>query len=220
MLAAYQTAQGNWGKLYARIMLSNPMDDEERFRTWIDEAIEKDEVEAYDAYVNEPEASKKRRITGAKKEAKEAEAHSQKLESKGLKKGKATANGGGDLAAMIQQRQQSRASNFLDDLEAKYATPHTNGTAKKGRGKRRKEEGPPEEAFQKAAERAAKKRKTTVVEEEGDEGDEVVDLEDDSEGLDGEEDDIEEEEDVKPAKRKRGSRAGKKKVRKSARSKK
>ena len=217
VLAAYQKAQGNWRKLYDRVMLSNPVDDEPRFKSWIDEAIEAGQVQAYDAYANESEVSKKKRMTAAKREAKEAEEHSQKMQGKGQRRGKAAANGEGDLAAMIQQRQQSRAGNFLDDLEAKYAAPQSNGMSKKATSKKRKTDEPPEESFQKTAERAAKKRRAAAVdeEEEADGDDDVVDLEEDSEGVDEEE----EEEDVRPVKRKRGSRAGKKKGRKSMRSK-
>jgi DnaJ family protein C protein 9 len=63
-------------------------------------------------------------------------------------------DGMGDLAALIGQRQQGRANNFLADLEAKYAPK---GKAKAG-AKRGTEE-PPEEAF--AQTEAGRKSKRT-----------------------------------------------------------
>lgn len=161
ILAAYSKKKGSMDKIFEEVMLSNPLDDEERVRACIDAAIESGDVEAYDAYTRESAVSRKRRRTKAEKEAKEAEAHLQKLKEKQKTGGKKEAmdSSGGDLAAMIQQRQQSRASNFLDNLEAKYGgTPTANG-GKKGRSKKRKDEEPPEEAFQKTAERARKRRK-------------------------------------------------------------
>lgn len=68
---------------------------------------------------------------------------------------KSAAPGGlGDLAALIQQRQQSRAVNFFDDLEAKYAP-----RSKSGKGKKRSAmEEPPEEAFARNAVRKSPKK--------------------------------------------------------------
>ena len=88
-----------------------------------------------------------------------------------------------DLAALIQQRQASRAGGFFDHLEEKYAP--------KSRGNKRATpmEEPPEEAFQATAARA-KKRKPSKK---------VVDEDDDDEDMDlGEEDIVDsEEEEVK-----------------------
>jgi DnaJ homolog subfamily C member 9 len=149
--------------VYEEVMLSNPIDDDDRFRAIIDEEIDAKRVEAYDSYVKETKASKRRRKESAKKEALEAEEAAKELgvaeqlfgngESK--KKGKAK-NGESDttaLAALIQQRQKQRGADFLADLEAKYAP-------KKGtkRGKRPAEDEPPEEAFQRTADRAKKSK--------------------------------------------------------------
>lgn len=134
-------------------MLSDPAEDEDRFREIIDAAIESGEVEGYEAYTEESENSRKKRVDAAKKkkqkEAKEAEKHAENLGiGKDLKKkpkGKKEKDDGmGDLAALIGQRQQGRSANFLADLEAKYAPK---GKAKAG-SKRGTEE-PPEEAFAK-----------------------------------------------------------------------
>ena len=192
-------------KIFTEVMLSNPIQDEERFKTWIDENIKMGKIESYDRYVHESSESKGRRRKKAEREAIEAEEHLEDLESKGKVKkaaGKGKENGIGDLAAMIQQRQQGRAKNFLDDLEAKYASP---ATAKNGgnsaRGKKRKEEEPPEEAFQKNAARAQKKRKLEVEEslDEDDDEEEDVDL-DEGSAFSGEKNDSE---DFKPKKSKK-----------------
>ncbi|KAI9741384.1 MAG: hypothetical protein M1834_003101 [Cirrosporium novae-zelandiae] len=146
LLAAFQKYKGKLNSVYQQIMFANPLEDEDRLREIIDQAIEDEEVEAYDAYINESEASKKRRINKAMKEAKEAEAAHEELKEKGKtskgKKQKGKTDDMGDLAALIQQRQTSRENNFFDHLEAKY-----------GGNKRASPDEPPEEAFQKTASR-------------------------------------------------------------------
>jgi DnaJ family protein C protein 9 len=153
VLSWFEKCEGKMAKLYKNVMLSDPAEDEERFRGIIDAAIESGEVEGYEAYTEESENSRKKRVDAAKKrkekEAKEAEKHAADLgigkDLKKKKKGKkADDDGMGDLAALIGQRQQGRSDNFLADLEAKYAPK---GKAKAG-AKRSTEE-PPEEAFAK-----------------------------------------------------------------------
>ena len=155
-------------KIFEEISLSNPIDDEERFRSWIDEGVQNQDLTAYDAYVQETAASIKKRRLRAEKEAKEAEEQLRKINTK-YKKGGASANkkenGIEDLTSLIEQRQQSRKSNFLDELEAKYANQH-NSARKKGKERKRKEQEPPEEAFQEAAERMKKRKAVAVSEEE------------------------------------------------------
>ncbi|KAK5116868.1 hypothetical protein LTR85_009128 [Meristemomyces frigidus] len=134
ILAAYEKHAGNMDKLYQDVMLSDVLEDDDRFRAIIDKAIEDEEVEAHKKYTHESEKSRKARITTARKrkekEAKEAEKAAKELEedpkskkssSKAGKKG----NDGdmSDLAALIQQRQKGRAEGFFDHLEAKYAAP-------------------------------------------------------------------------------------------------
>ena len=154
VLAAYEGCEGNMNGVYARVMLSDVLVDEERFRGIIDAAIESGEVEAFRRYTHEKEKSRKGRIARARKErereAREAEkALDEDTEDgepggKGKKaKPKAKSNGGmGDLAALIQQRQQGRAENFFDSLEEKYAP-------KGKKGSKRAMDEPPEEAFAK-----------------------------------------------------------------------
>lgn len=153
VLSWYEKCEGKMTKLYKNVMLSDPADDEERFRAIIDAGIESGEVEAFEAYTEESEGSRKKRVDAARKrkekEAKEAERHAEDLGiGKDLKKkgkGKKEKDDGmGELAALIGQRQKGRSDNFLADLEAKYAPK---GRAKAG-AKRGMEE-PPEEAFAK-----------------------------------------------------------------------
>ncbi|KAL8952903.1 MAG: hypothetical protein Q9222_001193 [Ikaeria aurantiellina] len=179
VLDAYKKHQGRLNGVYEEVMLSNPLEDEDRFRVTIDEAIKAKEVESYKAYTHESKAVKEARMRKAKKEAnaaeKEAKAnehyqsifggdgrggrdvnsqadgqtggsdpHSNELnaKTKSLGNGKSDFSG---LAAMIQSRNKARSDQFLDDLEAKYAT-----TSNPNKGKKRKAvEEPSEEAFQK-----------------------------------------------------------------------
>lgn len=153
LLAAYKQYKGSMVKIYQVIMHSNVLEDDERFRKMIDEAIESGEVEAYDKYTKEIEKSKQSRIKAAQRDAKEAKEQEKQLEKKAKtsKKSKAgTGSGDGDLAALIQQRQQTaqaRSSMFFEHLEEKYA-----GGEKKGK----KRDEPPEEAFEATAKRMRK----------------------------------------------------------------
>ncbi|MCJ1253378.1 hypothetical protein MMC24_001189 [Lignoscripta atroalba] len=196
VLAAYKAGKGELRHVFSEVMLSNPLDDEDRFRSIIDTAISNGEVKPYDAYVKEPASAREKRHAAARKEAVEAEEYAKELGVHEQLFGDGNGNGKGDkssgggkkggknntnkskkddeaaLAALIQQRSQSRAATFLDDLEAKYAKP-------KNRGKKRAveeddEEGPSEEAFQKMADRtkkhkAAGRREKSAEEEEEEE---------------------------------------------------
>ena len=162
VLSWFEKCEGKMTKLYKNVMLSDPAEDEERFREIIDAAIESGEVEGHKAYTEESENSIKKRVDAARKkkekEAKEAEKHAADLGiGKDLKKkpGKKEKDDGmGDLAALIGQRQKGRADNFLADLEAKYAPK-----GKSKAGAKRGTEEPPEEAFAKTE--AGRKSKRT-----------------------------------------------------------
>lgn len=151
VLKAYRTAKGDLDGVYESVMFSNVLEDDTRIRGYIDAAITSEEVESYKAYAEESAVRKERRVKKARKEAKEAEKLKEKIDNKkksGGSKKKGGDDGMGDLAALIQQRQQARGATFLDDLEAKYG-----GGNKK---KRQAMDEPSEEAFAKNA-----KRKTT-----------------------------------------------------------
>ncbi len=151
VLAAYEEFEGDMDAVYEQIMCSNVLDDDERFRTIIDTAIKDESVEAYKKYTKESKTSKKQRVNKAKQEADDAMELAEELGVKDKLFGNGRGNGstkGGEadaLAALIQQRQQGRAENFFDNLEAKY------GGGKQGK---RKGNEPSEEAFQKNTKKA------------------------------------------------------------------
>ena len=158
LLNAYEEFKGDWRNIYATVMLSDPLEDEERFRVIIDEAIAKGDVKAHKKYTEETEKAKKKRIDAARREGKEAEAHAEKLGLKDKLNGKKADAGLGDLAALIQKRQVGRG-NFLDHLEAKYKAEAKKPKGKKGKKRVSEDEDddesdmPSEEAFQAAAAR-------------------------------------------------------------------
>ncbi|KAH8699224.1 DnaJ domain protein [Talaromyces proteolyticus] len=146
LLAAFEQFEGDLDRVYEVIMLSSVIDDDERFRAIIDKAIADEEVQAWKKYTAESESKRKKRLKHAQDEAAEAEEAAKELEERGAKgkgknkKKKPSKEDDNALAALIQQRQKSRAANFFDDLEAKYAP--------KGKAKKRSSaEEPPEEAF-------------------------------------------------------------------------
>ena len=215
VLASYTKAYGKLNTVYNQVMLSNPLHDEDRFRGYIDHAIESGDVEAYDAYTKETQKQKDQRQTRAKRDGKEAEEYAKKLGKYdsifGDGAGKANKKGskkddGPDIAQLIQQKQKGRANAFLEDLEAKYAAPKK-ATAKSQNGRKRKVEEPPEELFQKN--RRKKQKAAKAEDNDEDEDEEDIDLENDTPVSEDEDED-----DVKPAKTKkrvvRGAKAKKK----------
>ena len=169
LLNSYEAHEGDLDKVYEDIMLSNVLDDDERFRAIIKQAIADGEVTDWPQFSNESPKKKSRRAASARKEAAEAMELAKELgveeklfgNGKGNgKKGKGKKKGDGDessLMALIQQRQKDRAGNFFANLEAKYAP-----TSKSGKGKKRDaHDEPPEEAFQRTREsRRSKKQRS------------------------------------------------------------
>lgn len=156
VLRAYERCGGKMGRVYEEVMLSDVVEDEERFRGMIEAGIAAGEVEALVGFTGESVAARERRVERARRkkveEAREVEEEERKeKEKKGkeTKKTKKDADGGmGDLAALIQQRQKGRSEDFFARLEEKYAP-------KKGKKQKGPLDEPPEEAFAKNA--AAKK---------------------------------------------------------------
>ncbi|KAK4180262.1 hypothetical protein QBC36DRAFT_343051 [Triangularia setosa] len=165
LLTVFEEFEGDMDAVYENVMLSDVMEDDERFRKIIDEAIEQGEVEGYKKYIKETKKSRQQRQKNAKKEEKEADELAKELgvydklrgNGKGKKGGKKEDDQAG-LAALIQRNQKNRA-NMFDQLAEKYgAKPEKKG------GKRRAVEEPDidEEAFQKLQVdmmKKAKKRK-------------------------------------------------------------
>ena len=182
LFAAYTAARGDMDVVYEEVMLSNPLEDEERFRKMIDEGIEEGQLEGYKAYVGEKKAKRAGRMKRARKEEAEAmemaeelgvkeklfgDSAEQKGKGKKGKKGKGNEGeeeAGGPLAALIAARQKSRGESFLERLEAKYAPKGKGKGGKGGRGRKRAGdemedeeedvlEEPPEEAFEEVGRR-------------------------------------------------------------------
>ena len=164
VLVAYEQNEGDMDGVYENVMLSNVLEDDERFRQIIDEAIASGDVPAFTKYTKESKKSKQARIKAAQGEAHEAEEYAKELgvhdklfgaKGKGGK-GKAKKDNSEDaLAALIKRRQEDR-SDFFDHLAEKYG-------AKPKKGKKRameEEEEPSEEAFQAAAAKLNKKKAT------------------------------------------------------------
>lgn len=171
------------GKVYEEVMLSNPLEDEEPFRTIVNGAIDEGEVEAYDAFVKESKRSKDARMRKARKEAGDAEKEAktnkryQSIFGGDGKGGRDATSGSGpedgdthgdgagvekkkkgdtsDLAAMIQLRQAARSDDFLGRLEAKYAGDAAKKTTSRGK-KRKAVDEPNDEAFERTKAKMAK----------------------------------------------------------------
>ena len=176
VIGSYINNEGDMDALFEEVMLSNPLEDEERFRKIIDEEIAAKRVEGYPAYVKESKAKRKRRVTEAQKEAQEAMEMAEELgvkdklfggdgtsggSSSSKKKGKKGEPDMSGLTALIQQRQKDRQDTFFDQLEAKYAPKGKKGNGTKGKRSARVADEPPEEAFQQ------NRKKTRVAESEG-----------------------------------------------------
>ncbi|KAF9700400.1 hypothetical protein EKO04_001449 [Ascochyta lentis] len=177
LLNAYKKYKGRLDQIYEVVLLSDILVDDDRYREILDDAISKGEVESYPAYAKETDETRLKAKKAAKKSRDDFEKREAAQEAKEKKVGKSNGkakskkSGGGDmsdLAALIQQRQKSRAGGFFDHLEAKYAP--------KSRGSKRATpmEEPPEEAFQATAARAKKRKQSKKVVD--DEDDENMDL--------------------------------------------
>ena len=160
LLDAFTRAKGNMNKVYEEVMLSNPLEDEKRFRKILDQAIKAGDVHAFTKFRNESPKSVDRRMQKAKKEAREAEKAAKEM---GLDKDGADtvddtgANpGNAGLAAIIQQRQKQRAGDFIADLEARYAQKESKNSKRRKKRPSDVLDEPPEEAFQKTARRGKK----------------------------------------------------------------
>jgi DnaJ homolog subfamily C member 9 len=160
VLAAYEEGEGDLDYLYENVMLSNVLEDDERFRRIIDEGIANGDVTAYAAYKKESKKKREARKKAAKAEAEEAEEMAKELgvhdqlfggggKGKEGKKAKAKAKDKGSsedaLKALIQQRSQGSLDSLIDSLEAKY------GGGSKGKKGKKKASEPTEEEFEAAA---------------------------------------------------------------------
>lgn len=178
VLVAYEKYKGRMDALYETVVLSNVLEDDERFRAIIDQAIESGDVKKYKAYTGETANRRAARVRAAREEAGEAEKYAKELgvrdklfgdekrgfgsqaSGHGKRKGKGKENSEDALAALIRGRQKERSDAFLDGLAEKY------GAAKAPSKKQKSitdpdddDDGPDEEAFQAAAARLGQKKK-------------------------------------------------------------
>lgn len=160
LLDAFTRAKGDMNKVYEEVMLSNPLDDEKRFRKILNQAIKAGDVHAFKKFTSESQKSVDRRMQKAKREAGEARKAAKEM---GLDKDGADTvdNAGGNpgnagLAAIIQQRQKQRAGDFIADLEARYAKKESKNSKSRKKRQPDKLDEPPEEAFQETARRGKK----------------------------------------------------------------
>lgn len=151
----YEQCEGDMDEIYERVILSDVLEDDERFRNIIDEAIKSKDVPAFPTYTKETKRKRQNRLKQAKTEVTEAEDYAKELGVHGKlfgdkKKKSGKGSSEDDLAALILKRQQDRSTNFLDHLAEKYGAKEPKGKKSK---KRVAEEEPSEEAFQAAASR-------------------------------------------------------------------
>jgi DnaJ family protein C protein 9 len=176
LVKAYKKGKGNLSVIYELVMLSDILEDDDRFRQILDEEIANGNIKSLPAYEKETDATRqkakdaerKRREDYDKQEArKEAKKKSgEPADGKVASKAKPKSKKGGvddmaGLAALIQQRQKARAGNFFDQLEDKYAP--------KSRGSKRSTpmDEPPEEMFE--ANRAKKPKRNARAKKDRDE---------------------------------------------------
>lgn len=162
LLEAFEKHKGDMDKVYRTVMLSNVLDDDKRFRAIINKAILECEVTDWPKFTEEPKEKREKRVRVAKREAEQAKELAKelgledKLYGKGRKrKTKKAAESEGDLMALIQQRRKNHATNFLDNLEAKWAANEVKGTKRKSAAHTE----PPEEAFERNRAKTTKKQK-------------------------------------------------------------
>ncbi|KAI9850168.1 MAG: hypothetical protein M1838_006013 [Thelocarpon superellum] len=174
LLSSFTSNKGNMDSVFEEVMLSNPIEDESRFRELIDKAIAAGSVKAYPAYTKETKGQRTARARRAKKEEAEAIELAQMLGvhdkifgtdnkdkdgSTKKRKRKGEENDEDALKALIQQRHKTTSANFLDSLEAKYG----------GGGMKDKRKG-----MAAKSQKGKKKGKKAIVEEDDeDDGEEV-----------------------------------------------
>ena len=128
-------------KIYETVMLSNVLEDDERIRKVIGDAITSGDVEAYKKFTKESKKSKQARIKAAQGEAKEADELAKELGVYDKLRGKKNKKDSeASLAALIQRNQASRSSAF-DKLVEKYGSKPAKATKSgKKRGTKELEE--------------------------------------------------------------------------------
>ncbi|XP_054159466.1 dnaJ homolog subfamily C member 9-like [Oppia nitens] len=102
--------------------------DEDRTRQLIQEMIDNEEVEEFDAFVNELDVKRSKRQNKAKKEAKMAEKASKKMKNQS----------DNDLVLAIRSKNENGFNSLIAGLEAKYADKDKKSTKNKTKSSKRK----------------------------------------------------------------------------------
>jgi len=116
LLDAYKKSKGDMDKIMDEIPCST-IDDEPRFREFLQNSIDEGKIKAYKAFTGESKAKRSERKRKADEEADEAKAHARDL-------GINIPGSSSDLASMIMARNRDRAKqhdSLIDSLAAKYA---------------------------------------------------------------------------------------------------
>ncbi|KAF2468640.1 DnaJ-domain-containing protein [Lindgomyces ingoldianus] len=170
LLDAYTRYKGNLDKIYNSVMCSDVVEDDDRFRQILDEEIAKGTIESFPTYERQNNDQAREKVKAAERKRVEEFKKRNEGNVKGLKK-EGKKGDMNDLAALIKQRQQSRAGGFFDHLEAKYTAKED----RKGKKRAKPMDEPPEELFQANIDRmkrsrgnAREARKKIVVDEEDD----------------------------------------------------
>ena len=121
IIKAYNKSKGNLHAIYELVMLSDILVDDDRFRQILDEEISKGTIESYPTYARETDATRQKAKDAEQKRREDYDKRQAQKETEGgktagkpkAKSKKKDAGGMADLAALIQQRQKSRAGNFF-----------------------------------------------------------------------------------------------------------
>ena len=106
--------------------------DEDNVQEILKELIDDEEIEAFDAFVNEKQSKRSKRIKKKKKEQAAFEKESNKKKKKGKKDENGDADADDDLVAAILANRGRQHSNLISSLEAKYGNKGKNKKARHG----------------------------------------------------------------------------------------
>jgi DnaJ family protein C protein 9 len=155
---AYTRFNGNLESIYNAVMLSDILEDDERFRSILDEEIERGNIQSLPAYerANNDAARDKAKAAERKRRDDFDKRHgTDAVEKTKAKQGrkKKEPSSMGDLAAMILSRQKNR-ENVMENIAAKYSSKP--GSKKRGSVF---DDMPSEDAFQATREKLNKRAK-------------------------------------------------------------
>jgi DnaJ family protein C protein 9 len=155
LLKFYEKHKGDMDLILEEVFSEDVVEDEERFRKILTEAIEKAEVKSYAKFTNESKKKTNKRKANYEKEAKEAEE---------MRKELGIDDSQDSLRKMILARRQVETDNLIDRLAQKYGGD--NGKkGKKGKGKAVEETASNQENFsdEEAEEVTSGKKKTATA---------------------------------------------------------